>query len=31
MIAYFLDDDFNVQSILKFKTNILKIQAISAD
>lgn len=25
MIAYFLDDNFNVQSILKFKTDILKI------
>ena len=31
MIAYFLDDNFNVQSILKFKTDILKIQAIAAD
>lgn len=29
MIAYFLNDNFHVQSILKFKAGILKIQAIS--
>ena len=31
MIAYFLNDNFHVQSILKFKAGIIKIQAISPD
>jgi hypothetical protein len=30
-IAFFLNDDFHIQSIVKFKNRIIKIQAIDSD